>query len=231
MRTANLKLFCSNPGDLGCKYIWGISMTWMNNSPLPGLLLLMLERAMWQNGNGTHCGDLGAQDSKTIKPPSLCEGHRVPEKGFNFVLCSPSSKVSFCLTGEKVLGLARTSLVTLSITSDNTLLETVVRRWNSRTDASSHLLSWPPTVLIPVKPSVWNIINSVDPTQSLGRGKIARLPFGKKPISKAGTRGSWALSSLLGEKSYAHFKPQPQACQAPWIYSSSSSCLPAWGTT
>lgn len=138
-------------------------------------------------GMGLIVGTWVLRISKKTKTPSLCEGCRVPGEGFNFVLCSPSSKVNFCLTGEKVLGLARTSLVTLSITSDNTLLKTVVRRWNSRTDTSSHLLCWPPTVLRPVKPSVWNIINSVDSTQSLGRGKIVRLPFGKKPISKAGT--------------------------------------------
>lgn len=83
------------------------------------------------------------------------------------------------------------------------------------TDTSSHLLSWPPTILTPVKLSIWKRVNSVDPTWSLGRGKVTRPPFGRKPRSYAGMWG--ALCSLLDEKSYAHFNPQPQALRPRWL--------------
>lgn len=73
---------------------------------------LLQERGLFV---GTWLLSLLSAFQKTPQTP-LCEGHWAPREGFNFVLCSPSSKVDFCLAGEKVLGLARsTSLVTLSL--------------------------------------------------------------------------------------------------------------------
>lgn len=73
--------FAWNRVDFGCKYVWGISMTQVNNNPLPGLLLLILGKShvtqrlrrewgwSWEPGCSPWCQDL--KKHQHPPPPSV----------------------------------------------------------------------------------------------------------------------------------------------------------------